>query len=67
MKDYNFLLGLPLKKAEEILRNNNLNYDIIEYDGKKVIKGKKVQRVVRVKTKEDSLELIVSFFRDEKL
>lgn len=67
MKDYNFLLGLPLFEAEAILEADNTVYNVVEYDVTKDIKDRKVKRVVRVKIKDNSLELVVSSFRGGKL
>lgn len=67
MKEYNRLLGLHLDNVKEFFNNKNINYTITEIRGRKDKEKLIIPRVIKISQKEDSIELIVTYFSDSLL
>lgn len=65
MKEYNRLLGLHLDDVKEFFDNKNIKYTITEIRGRKdkLI----IPRVIKISQRENSIELIVTYFSDSLL
>ena len=67
MKEYNRLLGLHLDDVKEFFDNKNIEYTITEIrvrkDKDKII----IPRVIKISQRENSIELIVTYFSDSLL
>lgn len=67
MKEYNRLLGLHLDDVKEFFDNKNIEYTITEIRGRKD-KDKLISpRVIKISQRENSIELIVTYFSDSLL
>ena len=67
MKEYNRLLGLHLDDVKEFFDNKNIKYTITEIRGRKD-KDKLISpRVIKISQRENSIELIVTYFSDSLL
>ena len=67
MKEYNRLLGLHLDEVKRFLDNKNIEYTITEIRGRKDKEKLIVPRVIKISQKENSIELIVTYFSDSLL
>ena len=64
MKEYNRLLGLHLDEVKRFFDNKNIEYTITEIRGRKDKEKLIVPRVIKISQKENSIELIVTYFSD---
>ena len=62
MKEYNRLLGLHLDEVKRFFDNKNIEYTITEIRGRKDKEKLIVPRVIKISQKENSIELIVTYF-----
>ncbi len=60
MLDFNDLIGLPLEKAKEKLKSNNLSYEIIESNSQ--MKNFDTLLVVQVNVNQNKIVLVVDKF-----
>ncbi|MBU5337174.1 hypothetical protein [Intestinibacter bartlettii] len=67
MKKYNRLLGLHLDEVKRFFDNENIKYTITEIRGRKDKEKLIIPRVIKISQKEDSIELIVTYFSDSLL
>ena len=67
MKEYNRLLGLHLDEVKTFLDNENIKYTITEIRGRKDKEKLIIPRVIKISQKENSIELIVTYFSDSLL
>ena len=67
MKEYNRLLGLHLDEIKRFFDNKNIEYTITEIRGRKDKEKLIVPRVIKISQKENSIELIVTYFSDSLL
>ncbi|MDY5212428.1 hypothetical protein [Intestinibacter sp.] len=67
MKEYNRLLGLHLDEVKRFFDNKNIEYTITEIRGRKDKEKLIVPRVIKISQKENSIELIVTYFSDSLL
>lgn len=67
MKEYNRLLGLHLDEVRRFFDNKNIEYTITEIRGRKDKEKLIVPRVIKISQKENSIELIVTYFSDSLL
>ena len=67
MKEYNRLLGLHLDEVKKFFDNRNIEYTITEIRGRKDKEKLIVPRVIKISQKENSIELIVTYFSDSLL
>lgn len=67
MKEYNRLLGLHLDEVKTFLENENIKYTITEIRGRKDKEKLIIPRVIKISQKENSIELIVTYFSDSLL
>ena len=67
MKEYNRLLGLHLDDVKEFFDNKNIEYTITEIRGRKDKDKLTIPRVIKISQKENSIELIVTYFSDSLL
>ena len=67
MKEYNRLLGLHLDEVKRFFDNKNIEYTITEIRGRKDKEKLIVTRVIKISQKENSIELIVTYFSDSLL
>lgn len=58
--NYQYLIGYPLNKAEEILQQNNVQYEVKEVDG--FLKNYDTKLVVNVLENNNFITLIVDKF-----
>ena len=65
MKEYNRLLGLHLDEVKTFFENENIKYTITEIRGRKDKEKLIIPRVIS--QKENSIELIVTYFSDSLL
>ena len=64
MKEYNRLLGLHLDEVKTFFDNENIEYTITEIRGRKDKEKLIIPRVIKISQKENSIELIVTYFSD---
>ena len=64
MKEYNRLLGLHLDEVKTFFENENIKYTITEIRGRKDKEKLIIPRVIKISQKENSIELIVTYFSD---
>ena len=62
MKEYNRLLGLHLDEVKTFFENENIKYTITEIRGRKDKEKLIIPRVIKISQKENSIELIVTYF-----
>ena len=67
MKEYNRLLGLHLDEVKTFFENENIKYTIKEIRGRKDKEKLIIPRVIKISQKENSIELIVTYFSDSLL
>ena len=67
MKEYNRLLGLHLDDVKEFFDNKNIKYTITEIRGRKDKDKLIIHRVIKISKRENSIELIVTYFSDSLL
>ena len=67
MKEYNRLLGLHLDEVKTFFENENIKYPITEIRGRKDKEKLIIPRVIKISQKENSIELIVTYFSDSLL
>ena len=67
MKEYNKLLGLHLDDVKEFFDNKNIKYTITEIRGRKDKDKLIIPRVIKISQRENSIELIVTYFSDSLL
>ena len=67
MKEYNRLLGLHLDDVKEFFDNKNIKYTITEIRGRKDKDNLIIPRVIKISQRENSIELIVTYFSDSLL
>ena len=67
MKEYNRLLGLHLDEVKTFFDNENIEYTITEIRGRKHKEKLIIPRVIKISQKENSIELIVTYFSDSLL
>ena len=67
MKEYNRLLGLHLDEVKTFFDNENSEYTITEIRGRKDKEKLIIPRVIKISQKENSIELIVTYFSDSLL
>ena len=67
MKEYNRLLGLHLDEVKTFFENENIKYTITEIRGRKDKEKLIIPRVIKISQKENSIELIVTYFYDSLL
>ncbi|MFR1850183.1 MULTISPECIES: hypothetical protein [Clostridia] len=67
MKEYNRLLGLHLDEVKTFFENENIKYTITEIRGRKDKEKLIIPRVIKISQKENSIELIVTYFSDSLL
>ena len=67
MKEYNRLLGLHLDDVKEFFDNKNIEYTITEIRGRKDKDKLRIPRVIKISQRENSIELIVTYFSDSLL
>ena len=67
MKEYNRLLGLHLDDVKEFFDNKNIEYTITEIRGRKDKDKLIITRVIKISQRENSIELIVTYFSDSLL
>ena len=67
MKEYNRLLGLHLDDVKEFFDNKNIKYTITEIRGRKDKDTLIIPRVIKISQRENSIELIVTYFSDSLL
>ncbi|MDU1203033.1 MAG: hypothetical protein E7A06_08785 [Clostridiales bacterium] len=67
MKEYNRLLGLHLDEVKTFFDNENIEYTITEIRGRKDKEKLIIPRVIKISQKENSIELIVTYFSDSLL
>ena len=67
MKKYNRLLGLHLDEVKRFFDNENIKYTITEIRGRNDKQKLIIPRVIKISQKEDSIELIVTYFSDSLL
>ena len=67
MKKYNRLLGLHLDEVKRFFDNENIKYTITEIRGRKDKEKLIIPRVIKISQKENSIELIVTYFSDSLL
>ena len=67
MKEYNRLLGLHLDEVKEFFDNKNIKYTITEIRGRKDKDKLRIPRVIKISQRENSIELIVTYFSDSLL
>ena len=67
MKEYNRLLGLHLDEVKRFFENENIKYTITEIRGRKDKEKLIIPRVIKISQKENSIELIVTYFSDSLL
>ena len=67
MKEYNRLLGLHLDEVKTFFENENIKYTITEIRGRKDKEKLISPRVIKISQKENSIELIVTYFSDSLL
>ena len=67
MKEYNRLLGLHLDEVKSFFENENIKYTITEIRGRKDKEKLIIPRVIKISQKENSIELIVTYFSDSLL
>lgn len=67
MKEYNRLLGLHLDDVKEFFDNKNIKYTITEILGRKDKDKLIIPRVIKISQRENSIELIVTYFSDSLL
>ena len=67
MKEYNRLLGLHLDDVKEFFDNKNIKYTITEIRGIKDKDKLIIPRVIKISQRENSIELIVTYFSDSLL
>ena len=67
MKEYNRLLGLHLDEVKRFFDNKNIEYTITEIRGRKDKEKLIVPIVIKISQKENSIELIVTYFSDSLL
>ena len=67
MKEYNRQLGLHLDEVKRFFDNKNIEYTITEIRGRKDKEKLIVPRVIKISQKENSIELIVTYFSDSLL
>lgn len=62
MEKYNRFLGLHLNQVKQFFDNENIKYTITEIRGRKDKEKLTVPRVIKISEKENSIELIVTYF-----
>ena len=67
MKEYNRLLVLHLDEVKTFFENENIKYTITEIRGRKDKEKLIIPRVIKISQKENSIELIVTYFSDSLL
>ena len=67
MKEYNRLLGLHLDEVKTLFENENIKYTITEIRGRKDKEKLIIPRVIKISQRENSIELIVTYFSDSLL
>lgn len=67
MKEYNRLLGLHLDEVKTFFDNENIEYTITEIRGRKDKEKLIIPRIIKISQKENSIELIVTYFSDSLL
>ena len=67
MKEYNRLLGLHLDEVKTFFENENIKYTITEIRGRKDKEKLIIPRDIKISQKENSIELIVTYFSDSLL
>ena len=67
MKESNRLLGLHLDEVKTFFENENIKYTITEIRGRKDKEKLIIPRVIKISQKENSIELIVTYFSDSLL
>ena len=67
MKEYNRLLGLHLDDVKEFFDNKNIKYTITEIRGRKDKDKLIIPRDIKISQRENSIELIVTYFSDSLL
>ena len=67
MKEYNRLLGLHLDDVKEFFDNKNIKYTITEIRGRKDKDKLIIPSVIKISQRENSIELIVTYFSDSLL
>ena len=67
MKEYNRLLGLHPDEVKTFFDNENIKYTITEIRGRKDKEKLIIPRVIKISQKENSIELIVTYFSDSLL
>ena len=67
MKEYNRLLGLHLDDVKEFFDNKNIKYTITEIRVRKDKDKLIIPRVIKISQRENSIELIVTYFSDSLL
>ena len=67
MKEYNRLLGLHLDEVKTFFENENIKYTITEIRGRKDKEKLIIPRIIKISQKENSIELIVTYFSDSLL
>ena len=67
MKEYNRLLGLHLDEVKTFFENENIKYTITEIRGRTDKEKLIIPRVIKISQKENSIELIVTYFSDSLL
>ena len=67
MKEYNRLLGLHLDEVKTFFEYENIKYTITEIRGRKDKEKLIIPRVIKISQKENSIELIVTYFSDSLL
>ena len=67
MKEYNIILCLHLDDVKYIFYNKNIKYTITEIRGRKDKDKLIIPRVIKISQRENSIELIVTYFSDSLL
>jgi len=67
LKEYNRLLGLHLDEVKTFFDNENIEYTITEIRGRKDKEKLIIPRIIKISQKENSIELIVTYFSDSLL
>lgn len=64
MDKYYNLLGLHLKDVEKFFEEKNITYTVNTIKGKKDQDKLVVPKVIKISDKEDSVELLITYFSD---
>ena len=67
MKEYYRLLGLHLDVVKTFFENDNIKFTITEIRGRKDKDKLIIPRVIKISQRENSIELIVTYFSDSLL